>query len=121
MDELTAEQIAQHYTSMGHSVDLINAIIAGTAMADDEAVDKQGNGNDNANEQDGVVAVLLSEDDMVDVFDRNLDILPLLRRTADLLVVGGIRATDLVERDRTVGAKDHGGNTPRLALNCAGF
>ncbi len=29
MDELTAEQIAQHYTAMGHSVDLINAIIAG--------------------------------------------------------------------------------------------
>jgi len=25
MDELTAEQIAQHYTAMGHSVDLINA------------------------------------------------------------------------------------------------
>ena len=41
MDELTAEQIAQHYTGMGHSVDLINAIIAGTAMADDEAADKQ--------------------------------------------------------------------------------
>jgi hypothetical protein len=29
MDELTAEQIAQHYTAMGHSVDLINAIVAG--------------------------------------------------------------------------------------------
>ena len=41
MDELTAEQIAQHYNAMGHSVDLINAIIAGTAMADDEAADKQ--------------------------------------------------------------------------------
>ena len=41
MDELTAEQIAQHYDAMGHSVDLINAIIAGTAMADDEAADKQ--------------------------------------------------------------------------------
>jgi len=25
MDELTAEEIAQHYTAMGHSVDLINA------------------------------------------------------------------------------------------------
>ena len=24
-DEMTAEQIAQHYTAMGHSVDLINA------------------------------------------------------------------------------------------------
>jgi len=41
MDELTAEQIAQHYTAMGHSVDLINAIIAGTAMADDDAAEKQ--------------------------------------------------------------------------------
>jgi hypothetical protein len=41
MDELTAEQIAQHYTAMGHSVDLINAIIAGDTMADDDAADKQ--------------------------------------------------------------------------------
>ena len=41
MDELTTEEIAQNYTAMGHSVDLINAIIAGTAMADDEATDKQ--------------------------------------------------------------------------------
>ena len=41
MDELTAEQITQHYTAMGHSVDLINAIIAGEAMADDDAADKQ--------------------------------------------------------------------------------
>jgi hypothetical protein len=24
-DEITAEQIAQHYTAMGHSVDLLNA------------------------------------------------------------------------------------------------
>jgi len=37
----TTEEIAQDYTAMGHSVDLINAIIAGTAMADDEAEDKQ--------------------------------------------------------------------------------
>jgi len=41
MDEITAEQIAQHYTAMGHSVDLINDIIAGDAMADDDAADKQ--------------------------------------------------------------------------------
>ena len=38
----TTEEIAQDYTAMGHSVDLINAIIAGTAMADDTAEDKQG-------------------------------------------------------------------------------
>jgi hypothetical protein len=31
----TIEQIAQHYTAMGHSVALINDIIAGDAMADD--------------------------------------------------------------------------------------
>ena len=41
MDEITAEQIAQHYTAMGHSVDLINDIIAGVAMADDDAADRQ--------------------------------------------------------------------------------
>jgi hypothetical protein len=39
--ELTTEEIAQDYTAMGHSVDLINAIIAGTEMADDTAEDKQ--------------------------------------------------------------------------------
>ena len=41
MDDLTTEQIAQHYTAMGHSVALINDIIAGDAMADDTAEDKQ--------------------------------------------------------------------------------
>jgi hypothetical protein len=41
MDEITSEQIAQHYTAMGHSVDLINAIIAGDTMADDDAADRQ--------------------------------------------------------------------------------
>jgi hypothetical protein len=41
MDELTAEQIAKHYSAMGDSVDLINAIIAGEAMADKEAAEKQ--------------------------------------------------------------------------------
>jgi hypothetical protein len=41
MDDLTIEQIAQHYTAMGHSVALINDIIAGDAMADDTAEDKQ--------------------------------------------------------------------------------
>jgi len=40
-NEITAEEIAQHYTAMGHSVDLINDIIAGEAMADDDAADKQ--------------------------------------------------------------------------------
>ena len=42
MDELTAEQIAQNYTAMGHSVQLITDVIAGNAMADDDAEDRQG-------------------------------------------------------------------------------
>ena len=37
----TAEEIAQDYTAMGHSVDLINGVIDGTQMADEEAEDKQ--------------------------------------------------------------------------------
>ena len=41
MDDLTTEQIAQNFTAMGHSVSLINDIIAGDAMADDTAKDKQ--------------------------------------------------------------------------------
>ena len=36
----TAEQIVQHYTAMGHSVDLIDAVIAGTQMADESADEK---------------------------------------------------------------------------------
>ena len=38
----TTEELAQDYTAMGHSVDLINAIIAGSQMADESAVDRQG-------------------------------------------------------------------------------
>jgi hypothetical protein len=41
MDEITNEEIEQNYVAMGHSVELINAIIAGTQMADDTAEDKQ--------------------------------------------------------------------------------
>jgi len=37
----TAEELAQDYTAMGHSVDLINGIIAGTQMAGEDAADKQ--------------------------------------------------------------------------------
>ena len=42
MDELTAEQIAQNYTAMGHSVQLITDVIAGNAMADEDAAERQG-------------------------------------------------------------------------------
>ena len=41
MDELTAEQIAQNYSAMGDSVALINDVIAGNVMADDDAEDRQ--------------------------------------------------------------------------------
>ena len=41
MEELTTEEIAQHYSAMGDSVSLINGIIAGTEMADESAEDKQ--------------------------------------------------------------------------------
>jgi len=41
MANKTAEEIAQDYTAMGHSVDLINAIIAGTAMDGETDADKK--------------------------------------------------------------------------------
>jgi len=37
----TAEDIAQDYTAMGHSVDLINGVIDGSQMADEEEADKK--------------------------------------------------------------------------------
>ena len=40
-DALTTEEIAAHYTAMGHSVALITDVIAGDAMADDDAADRQ--------------------------------------------------------------------------------
>ena len=41
MRNQTPEQIAQHYTAMGDSVWLINAIIAGEQMADASEADKK--------------------------------------------------------------------------------
>ena len=41
-DVKTAEDIAQDYTAMGHSVELINGIIDGSKMSDEEAADRQG-------------------------------------------------------------------------------
>ncbi len=40
-DTPTAEEIAQHYTAMGHSVDLINDIVAGNKDDNMEAADRQ--------------------------------------------------------------------------------
>ncbi len=36
----TAEEIAQDYTAMGHSVDLINGVIDGSKMADENQEEK---------------------------------------------------------------------------------
>ena len=41
MSEITTKEIAQHYSAMGDSVVLINAVIAGSKMKDDEATEKQ--------------------------------------------------------------------------------
>ena len=40
-DVKTAEDIAQDFTAMGHSVELINGIIDGSKMADEEAAERQ--------------------------------------------------------------------------------
>jgi hypothetical protein len=40
IDTPTAEEINQHFNACGHSVDLINGIIAGTDMADESQEDK---------------------------------------------------------------------------------
>jgi hypothetical protein len=40
-DTLTTEEIARHYTAIGHSVDLINDVVAGNQDDNMEAVDLQ--------------------------------------------------------------------------------
>lgn len=40
-DTPSADEIAQHYTAMGHSVDLINDIVAGNQDDDLEAAERQ--------------------------------------------------------------------------------
>ena len=41
MEDRTAEQLAQDYLAMGDSVALINAVIAGDSMAENDAEDRQ--------------------------------------------------------------------------------
>jgi|TARA_R110002124_G_scaffold189940_3_gene357262 hypothetical protein len=41
MEDRTEEQLAQDFTAMGHSIALITDVIAGDAMADDDAADRQ--------------------------------------------------------------------------------
>ena len=40
-DEITKEEIADHYTRMGHSVTLINAVIEGTKYSNETSEEKQ--------------------------------------------------------------------------------
>jgi hypothetical protein len=41
MTDRTTEELAQDYTAMGHSIDLITAVIAGNAMAGELAANRQ--------------------------------------------------------------------------------
>ena len=41
MEDRTTEQLAQDYSAMGDSVDLITAVIAGNQMANESAEDRQ--------------------------------------------------------------------------------
>tara|TARA_R110001583_G_scaffold194106_1_gene364309 strand:+ start:116 stop:364 length:249 start_codon:yes stop_codon:yes gene_type:complete len=40
-EDRTTEQLASDYTAMGHSISLITDVIAGNAMAEDDAADRQ--------------------------------------------------------------------------------
>ena len=40
-EDRTAEELASDYTAMGHSISLITDVIAGDAMAEDDAADRQ--------------------------------------------------------------------------------
>ena len=42
MEDRTAEELAQDFTAMGHSVALITDVIAGNTMADEDAAERQG-------------------------------------------------------------------------------
>ena len=41
VEDRDSDTLAQDYSAMGDSVDLVNAVIGGTAMADEEAADRQ--------------------------------------------------------------------------------
>ena len=41
MTDRTTEELAQDYTAMGHSIDLITAVIAGDSMADKAKEERQ--------------------------------------------------------------------------------
>jgi len=67
-NEITAEQIAQHYSAMGDSVDLINGIIDGSLMADDTQEDKNDCVDRNVRHLEIMVAKdFWTDEDMTDV------------------------------------------------------
>ena len=67
-DLKTAEDIAQDFTAMGHSVELINGIIDGSKMVDDEAEDKQSTVDRNVEHLELMVAKdYWTDEDMTDV------------------------------------------------------
>ena len=41
MTDRTAEELATDFTALGHSISLITDVIAGNAMAEDDAADRQ--------------------------------------------------------------------------------
>jgi hypothetical protein len=67
-DVKTAEDIARDFTAMGHSVELINGIIDGSKMVDDEAEDKQSTVDRNVEHLELMVAKdFWTDEDMTDV------------------------------------------------------
>jgi hypothetical protein len=64
----TAEDIAQDYTAMGHSVELINGIIDGSKRVDESAEDKQSTVDRNVEHLELMVAKdYWTDEDMTDV------------------------------------------------------
>jgi hypothetical protein len=67
-DVKTAEDIAQDYTAMGHSVELINGIIDESKMADESDEDKQSAVDRNVEHLELMVAKdFWTDEDMTDV------------------------------------------------------
>lgn len=64
----TTEEIAQDYTAMGHSVELINAVIDGSQMSEDNADDRQDCVNRNVEHLELMVAKdYWTDEDMTEV------------------------------------------------------
>jgi len=68
MANKTADEIAQDFTAMGHSVTLINEVIAGTKMVDEEATEKQACVDRNVEHLELMKAMKTEEDDTVSIW-----------------------------------------------------